>query len=247
MRERSGQFIIITATIILVIIIVLVASIHQTSTTPQSPPPIYASVESVNQSLLTVLVDSLANYSHTVITQVGGCSSPQVYTPSPDQPAQMLFNQLISNLTYVYSSYGLLIGQTQPTYTVAWCTGPQGSGSTTISATFRFNLTNLGIYNYRDELRYSLEAYTPSCTINDDTLTCAINVIQAGSFLSTLNQSYFFLSQDSGWLKAQSAVDYDNGTYTVSWQLEGTPVPPFVATIAVENQQGVYVVTSGEV
>ncbi|MEM3795233.1 MAG: hypothetical protein QW429_05100, partial [Thermoprotei archaeon] len=72
MRERSGQFIIITATIILVIIIVLVASIHQTSTTPQSPPPIYASVESVNQSLLTVLVDSLANYSHTVITQVGG-------------------------------------------------------------------------------------------------------------------------------------------------------------------------------
>jgi len=241
--RKSGQFIIMTAAIILLIIIVLVASIHQAATTTQSPPPLYTAVESVTQSLQTILVASLANYSHTAIEHEG-CGSTIVYTPSGEQPQQNLFDQLIDNLTYIYSEYGLLIAQTQPTYTVAWCTGQLGGGSTTISATFQFNLTSLGLTNYKEELSYSLEAYTPSCTLNadNDNLTCTVTVLQSGNPLTGLNQSYFYLSQVAGWLQAEHTLDYDNGTYAVSWQLSGTPSTPLGATVAVENQFGVYVV-----
>jgi len=247
--KKSGQFIVMTAAIILLIIIVLVASIHQTATTTQSPPPLYTAVESVTQSLQTILVTSLANYSHTAIEQPSTCPYTTVYTPSEEQPQQALFDQLINNLTYIYSEYGLLIAQTQPTYTVAWCTGQLGGGSTTIGATFRFNLTSLGLTNYKEELSYSLEAYTPSCTLNTDNgnLTCTVTVLQSGNPLTGLNQSYFYLSQVAGWVQAEHTLDYDNGTYAVSWQLSGIPSTLPGATIAVENQFGVYVVTFAQI
>jgi len=240
MGKKSGQFIIMTAVIILLIIIVLVASIHQTATTTQSPPPIYAAIESVNQSLESILVTSLAYYSHAEIEQLSGCGA------GGGEPPQTLFDQLVDNLTYIYSEYGLLIQQTRPTYNVSWCTGQLGGGSTTVTATYRFNMTRLGLSNYKDELTYSLEAYTPSCTLNTDNLTCTITVLQSGSPDEGLNQSYFYLSQGSAWMQAHHSIDYDNGTYSVSWQLTTTPSPGYGAPVAVENQFGVYVVTFAE-
>lgn len=241
MGSRSGQFIIVAAAIILIVVVALVATIHQSLEPAPPPPPIYVAVSLVDQSIQAMLVEVLANYTHAAMaTHRDGCGLIDVETPGGLEPMGLLFDEEVENLTYVYSGYGLLLAPQNPTFVLAWCTGPLGGGSSTALATVRFNLSALGLTGYSYQVAYTLGAYATHCSTRGGELLCTIDVFQQGrSPVSGLNQSHFYFMSPTGWEASNVAADYGNGTYLVGWAVS---VSPAQAPIAVENRFGVFVV-----
>lgn len=198
-------------------------------------PPVYATASVVDDSLASALREGMANYSR------GAVSAQSVCGGENEQAAQSVFESALVSFSPVYSGEGFAVESEQSYFSMCYIqfNSTSGVAYSRASATVVYSLSSLGLRSYTGYVTFSYIAYV-SCSFSDGA-NCTVTETEETTgqpfSVTGLNVSYFYANAGGGWVPAASAVDHQNGTYSVYW-----PTLPQSGTVAVaiENGDGVF-------
>ena len=154
-KNRSGQFIILTATLVLLVMVGFAVTLYRSAVDLPEVPPVYATASVMNDSFTSAPREGMANYSREAVSTQSVCGNEN------EKTAQSVFMSALVGLSPVYSGEGFAVQSEQAFFSMCYIqfNSTSGLAYSRASATVVFSMSSLGLRNYTGYVTFSFIAY----------------------------------------------------------------------------------------